>query len=72
MVSMGDDFFWPSTCPLYPAVSCSMSASPEEYKRMIDLGDDFFWPSTSSLFPAVTCSVSASLEELRKIGFSGK
>ena len=49
-----------------------MSASPEEYKKMIDLGDDFFWPSTSSLFPAVTCSVSASLDGLRKIGFSGK
>ena len=28
------DALWYCTCPLYPAVSCSMSACPEDYKKI--------------------------------------
>ena len=30
MIDLGDDFFWPSTSSLFPAVTCSVSASLHE------------------------------------------
>ena len=34
MIDLGDDFFWPSTSPLLPAVTRSVSASLDELRKI--------------------------------------
>ena len=59
-----------SSPPRYLAVTCSVSASPEEFKRTGILGDDFVF-FCSPWFLAVTCSASAS-PPVQENWFSGR
>ena len=48
MIDLGDDFFWPSTSPFFLAYTCSVSASPDELRKIRFSGNEFVMSSSTA------------------------